>query len=224
MKGTGISTQGLGITPDHDHTTKSNVGHFLYVDPRDNLGKTAILQYTALQNSTKCLNFWYTSVNNDGFLQVREKYIDGIGNNITESMWEKPRYSLPSWQMAQVNLEAQPDIQGYKIQIYASVGTLNTSVMAIDDVEILEGSCPPFDHCSFERDTCGYGNWINDNFDWIRFSASDESDFDGPPLDITLDSTEGHSFIAPLGGHKIDDTATFMTSLIPKQYRCLVFW
>ena len=121
VKGTGISTQGLGITPDHDHTTKSNVGHFLYVDPRDNLGKTAILQYTTLQNSTKCLNFWYTSMNNDGFLQVREKYIDGVGNNITESMWEKPRYSLPSWQMAQVNLETKPDIQGYKIQIYASV-------------------------------------------------------------------------------------------------------
>ena len=223
-KGTGMNTQGLGFTPDHDHTTKSDVGHFMYLDPRGNIGKAAILQYKKQQNTSRCLNFWYTSQDNDGFLQVREKYIDGIGNNRTESMWEKPKYSLPSWQMAQVSLEPKPDMKGYKIQIYGSVGTRNTSVMAIDDLELLDGSCPPFDHCSFERGTCGYGNWISDDFDWIIFSSSEVSLFNAPPLDKTLESTEGHSFIAHLGGHRIDQSATFMTSLIPKQYRCLVFW
>ena len=97
-------------------------------------------------------------------------------------------------------------------------------MIAIDDVKFKEGACPALDYCSFEEGTCGFGNFISDEFDWIRFRSSEESEFIAPPLDMTLESTEGHSFIAPVAGRNMGDSATFITSLIPKKYQCLVFW
>ena len=224
LVGSGLSTQGLPFTPDHDFTSKSSVGRFRYTSPIDSAGQKAILEYDAWMNGTKCLNIWYVSRDNDGFLVVRQRYKDGQANNITERIWEMPKYSLPSWQLAQITLEDKDGYSGYKAQIYSTIGTKNTSTMAIDDVKIREGACPPLDHCSFEEGTCGYGNFISDQFDWIPFSASEGSDFVAPPTDKTLDSTEGHSFIAPISGHKRGDQATFITSLIPKKYQCIVFW
>ena len=224
MSATGQMTEGVVYTPDHDHTTKSSAGKFLYANPIDSIGKRAILESEKWKNGTKCLNIWYVTKDNDGFLRVLERYKDGVGNNITKAVWEMPKYGLPSWQLAQVTVQGKEDTMGYKVQISASIGTKNTSLMAIDDIKIKDGACPALDHCSFEQGTCGYGNFIGDQFDWIVFSASEESDFVAPPLDMSLGSTEGHSFIAPLTGHKAGHSATFITSLVPKQYQCLVFW
>ena len=224
LRGSGLTTQGLAYTPDHDHTTKSSTGKFLYASPKDSAGLRAIVEKRLWMNGTNCLNFWYVSKDNDGFVQVRERYQDGVGNNVTESVWEMPKYSLPSWQLAQVTVQEKEATTGYRVQIYASIGTKNTSMIAIDDVKFKEGACPALDYCSFEEGTCGFGNFISDEFDWIRFRSSEESEFIAPPLDMTLESTEGHSFIAPVAGRNMGDSATFITSLIPKKYQCLVFW
>ena len=223
--GTGFSTEGDQNTPDHDHTSKSSAGNFKYLPPIGNEGKRAILEYNKWKNGTRCLTLWYDSKDFNGFMQVRLRYKDGIANNISESMWEMPKYSLPSWQLAQVTLPDKEGMLAYKPQIYATVGTTNTSIMAIDDVQMREGACPKLDHCSFEEDSaCGYGNFINDDFDWIRFSSEESSDFIGPPNDMTLESTEGHSYIAPLTGRKMGNSATFITTLIPKKYHCMIFY
>ena len=100
----------------------------------------------------------------------------------------------------------------------------NLLMTAIDDIEVHTGACPATDQCDFEMDLCGYGNFISDEFDWIRFRSAEDSVFVGPAVDVSLDSTEGHSFIAPVGGKKLNDSATFLTPLISRDSRCLVFW
>ena len=224
LVGSGQSTEGIIFTPDHDHTTKSSAGKFLYTTPSEGPGQRAILESKDWKTGTRCLNMWYMARDNDGFLQVRERYRDGVANNETESVWEMPKFYLPSWQLAQITLQDKADKTGYKTQIFFSIGTKNISMMAIDDIRIKQGACPPLDQCSFESGTCGYGNFINDKFDWIVFSASEESNFVAPPTDMSLESTEGHSFIAPLTGHKMGDSATFITPLIPRRYKCMAFW
>ena len=111
------------------------------------------------------------------------------------------------------------------ISVLAPLLFLSRHVLGQEDCNVFkEGACPALDYCSFEQGTCGYGNFISDEFDWIRFRSSEESEFIAPPLDMTLESTEGHSFIAPIGGRDRGDSATFIPSLIPKKYQCLVFW
>ena len=65
---------------------------------------------------------------------------------------------------------------------------------------------------------------ISDVIATLLGNPTEDSEFIAPPLDMTLESTEGHSFIAPVGGRDRGDSATFITSLIPKKYQCLVFW
>ena len=114
---------------------------------------------------------------------------------------------------------------GYKVDITAKVGTHgDLAILAIDDLEVHTGDCPATTQCDFELDLCGYGNFISDEFDWIRFSSAEDSLFVGPAVDISLDNSEGHSFIAPVGGKKLNDSAAFITPLITRDMKCLVFW
>ena len=139
----------------------------------------------------------------------------------------KPNYDLASWQFVRIELAMNSDNEeavGYKVDIIAEVGNHKDALLALDDVEVQTGACPPTSQCDFEQDLCGYGNFISDGFDWIRFISAEDSVFVGPAVDISLDNTQGHSFIAPVGGHKLEDSATFLTPLISRDSKCLVFW
>ena len=225
-RGSGMELTGENFAPDHDHTTKSEFGSFLYVDPRKNEGKSAVLRYAKpAVNKTECLSLWYIS-QYDTALTAAQQYLDGEGNIIqTKEVWRKPAYDLASWQFVRVQLAMNSEeAVGYKVDLTAEVGTHKDALLALDDVEVQTGDCPPTTQCDFEQDLCGYGNFISDGFDWIRFSSAEDSVFVGPAVDISLDNTEGHSFIAPVGGHKMDDSATFLTPLISRDSKCLVFW
>ena len=226
-RGTGEQLMGQSIAPDHDHTTKSEHGTFLYVDPRGNEGKTAVLRGTKpAYNDTKCLTLWYTSAY-DNVVKVLQQYVDGSGDIIeAKEVWRKPSYDLGSWQFVRVQLEMKvPDAKGYKVDITAKIGSHEEkAITALDDIEIHTGDCPATDRCDFEQDQCGYGNFISDQFDWLRYSPAEDSVFVGPAVDVSLDSTQGHSFIAPVGGHKANESAAFITPLISRDSKCLVFW
>ena len=64
--------------------------------------------------------------------------------------------------------------------------------IAIDDVELLDNSCPPPGDCNFEKDMC---TWLNvpksDDFDWLRRSGSTPSSNTGPSTDHTTSSSVG---------------------------------
>ena len=226
-RGSGLELFGQSYSPDHDHTSKSEFGTFLYLDPRNNEGKTAVLRGTKpAYNDTKCLTLWYTSSYGNR-VKVLQQFVNGSGDIVeTKRVWTKPGYDLGSWQFVRVQLRMNSrKVKGYKVDITGEIGDHgDKAVTALDDIEIFSGDCPATDQCDFEEDDCGYGNFISDQFDWIRFSPAEDSVFVGPAVDMSLDTTDGHSFIAPVGGHKPNDSATFITPLISRDSKCLTFW
>ena len=64
--------------------------------------------------------------------------------------------------------------------------------VAIDDILIRDGSCPPPGFCNFESDMCLWHNdKTSDNFDFVRIKGSTTSNYTGPSTDHTLGTQQG---------------------------------
>lgn len=78
--------------------------------------------------------------------------------------------------------------------IEAIVGQSDAGDIAIDDIKIQEGDCPPPGSCNFEVDTCSYYNiegYGMDDFDWLRSAGGTVVAGTGPAVDHTSDSDAG---------------------------------
>ena len=73
------------------------------------------------------------------------------------------------------------------------VGQSFRSDIALDDIRILDGQCPPPGSCTFEFDMCGYnnGHHLGDQFDWLRTSGTTLTAGTGPQVDHTTNSDQG---------------------------------
>ena len=71
-RGTYMMTSSSGVTPEYDHTMGTNVGYFLYVDPRKSEGKIALLESASSFTPFKsmCMKMWYFTQGFNGFIQV----------------------------------------------------------------------------------------------------------------------------------------------------------
>jgi hypothetical protein len=64
--------------------------------------------------------------------------------------------------------------------------------IAIDDVSMTNGPCPPPASCDFETDQCSFSNDIgDDDFDWIRSSGGTTTLGTGPTADHTVGTSQG---------------------------------
>ena len=64
--------------------------------------------------------------------------------------------------------------------------------IAIDDVVLLDNTCPPPGDCNFETGMCTWTNVLQgDDFDWLRASGSTTSINTGPSIDHTTNSSGG---------------------------------
>ena len=79
----------------------------------------------------------------------------------------------------------------YKVVFEGVKGGSYTGDIAIDDVKIMSGSCPPPGDCSFEK---GFCTWTNtqkgDIFDWIIGGGITPSYSTGPSKDHTTGTGE----------------------------------
>lgn len=65
--------------------------------------------------------------------------------------------------------------------------------IAIDDVRMYDGVCPPEGSCDFEDDTCTWTNVLSDDFDWTRQAGNTASFGTGPSADHTLGDQQGRT-------------------------------
>lgn len=65
--------------------------------------------------------------------------------------------------------------------------------IALDDLSITNGLCPPFEYCSFEKSKlCGWTNEpTKDDFDWTRARGATASVRTGPSTDHTFGTSAG---------------------------------
>ena len=58
--------------------------------------------------------------------------------------------------------------------------------IALDDISMQDGQCPPQEECTFENvNLCGWKNIYGDNFDWTRSKGQTGSYHTGPSYDHT---------------------------------------
>lgn len=74
----------------------------------------------------------------------------------------------------------------------AVVELYHAGPIAVDDIKVQQGDCPPPGTCNFETDTCGYVNVQGmDDFDWLRSAGRTLVAGTGPAVDHTSDSDTG---------------------------------
>jgi len=64
--------------------------------------------------------------------------------------------------------------------------------IALDDLDVADGACPPPKACDFETDMCKWTNTPSgDQFDWTRDSGGTPSLGTGPTTDHTTGTRNG---------------------------------
>lgn len=67
--------------------------------------------------------------------------------------------------------------------------------IALDDISVQDGQCPPQALCTFDDPSmCGWRNIHGDNFDWTRSNGGTVSSGTGPRNDHTYGTTQGIGF------------------------------
>lgn len=176
--------KGMNNIPSRDHSTNTSSGQYAVL--LKNEGNLTSPLY-AHKMTDHCLRFWY-------FLQ---------GTNIdllkVFKLTFKPKIIIPLWKetgdanhlgewlysMITVKMNtSQTQI------IFTGIKKANNTIIALDDIKFLEGSCPLPGSCNFEADMCTWQNLPSPfslGGSWLRKSGS-ESD---SQLKLLIDHTTG---------------------------------
>ncbi|CAH3118157.1 unnamed protein product [Pocillopora meandrina] len=218
-------TTSIGTGPVADHTYGTVYGHYMYteVSPLNlNAGDTAHLRsprYPATQGS--CLQFWYHMYGRTiGTLNV---YVETF-SIFKSKVWSKTGNDSNIWNVAQVNIKSR---SGYQIVFEGVKGASYTGDIAIDDVKIMNGSCPSPGDCSFDDGMCTWTNArTGDTFDWIVGGGRTPSFLTGPSKDHTTGSGQ-YMFIETSSPRVPGDKAYLLSEPFDptsSSGRCLQFW
>ncbi|XP_052068054.1 uncharacterized protein LOC127707514 [Mytilus californianus] len=129
-------TTSPGTGPQHDHTTGSSNGHYIYLEGTDKpIGtKSELTSTTVKLDGTFCFTFWYHMFGKGmGTLNV---YIKS-GNRSTK-YWSQSGSQGDNWKFVKFDiLSSKP----YSIIFEGIRGDKFTSDIAIDDISLLQSSC-----------------------------------------------------------------------------------
>ncbi|XP_069014100.1 apical endosomal glycoprotein [Embiotoca jacksoni] len=191
---TGSSQPTNSSGPATDHTLGTEQGYYLsaqlWSHPAGSRGAmmTAVMEPTPPDG--ECLMFWYYMEGSDvGELCLYLQTHDSGKNPI--QLWTRRGDQGKHWRHGRATL-LSPDAP-YQVIFEAAVGDGPRRDIAIDDLIVLNGVCPPTGFCDFEMDFCG---WVNNpppgsGVDWDWFSG-DSEDYIGPSVDHSTESSLGH--------------------------------
>ncbi|RDD40325.1 MAM and LDL-receptor class A domain-containing protein 2 [Trichoplax sp. H2] len=221
--GAGVAGQ---WSPINDHTTYTSFGHSFFANMKSqSTGAVARLNSNELPPTAgSCLSFWYIAYgSNYGSLSVYTQ-IGGTLNKI----WSVPTTGITeaarAWLGMQVTVQSQ---QPYFITFEAARATSINGTVAIDDVNISPGVCPPLGDCSFEKGTCLWRNAVSlDKLDLLRWSGPTPTAGTGPSSDHTLGTDAGHfMYLESSLASKGDNAIFFSPEFGPRSTpRCFTFW
>ncbi|XP_071492659.1 MAM and LDL-receptor class A domain-containing protein 1-like [Diadema antillarum] len=182
------STSSYDTGPSGDHTT--GYGSYMYIEtssPRS-YGDIARLRspayFSANTNQTYCLNFWY-HMYGDTISTLNVKMADAMANS-TVMLYTLYGEQGDMWNEARLDVYSY--YQLFNIIMEGIRGSSYTGDIAIDDISLQSGSCPPQGQdidCDFEYGVCGWVQETDDDFDWSRNNGSTPSLDTGPSGDHT---------------------------------------
>ncbi|MBN3307353.1 MLRP2 protein, partial [Amia calva] len=212
-------------SPTEDHTLGTAHGYYLSAQlwkwPSKYTGQIATRLNKPTPHSGECLNFWYHMEGNSvgAFNIYLQKH-----HQSKVLLWVKRGNQGDLWRHGRVTI-LSPDSQ-YQIIFEAVAGEGQNGDIAIDDLLILNGPCPPEGLCDFEIDACG---WLNartgDNLDWTWNSGSVGDSSYVPSVDHTTNSALGHYLLFKADYMSKDKTALLLSEYMEATTAaCLVFW
>ncbi|XP_061173555.1 MAM and LDL-receptor class A domain-containing protein 2-like [Saccostrea echinata] len=216
--------------PVSDHTYGTAQGHYVYIEasaPR-RMGDKARIDspsFPATTGTGSCLTFWYSMYGRSiGSLNVYLR--QGTSSQLRTPIWTLSGNQGSRWRIAQTTINSPTS---FRLTFEGTVGSGYQGDIAIDDINLVSGACPPPGSCDFEKNLCTWTNVQgNDTFDWERHKGRTASFGTGPSTDHTLKTIYGsYMYIEASAPRKHGDKAwlasqTFESSKTP--IRCVTFW
>ncbi|XP_066300037.1 MAM and LDL-receptor class A domain-containing protein 1-like [Branchiostoma lanceolatum] len=235
-------TPSLFSGPDVDHTTNSDLGHYMFVDASGGGGNRAWLVSEHFQSTaSSCLSFWYHMTGlGSGTISVYKR-----SDGTLTKLWDRSGDQGNVWNQAQVDLSS---ITEFQLLIEAELGSFLFFVstdIAVDDMDFQAGPCanqvvttpsptmlpatfpPGTADCNFDlATTCGWIQDTSDDFDWIVQNSTTDTYGTGPSGDHTSGSAEGYYAFVDSTGVANDAKARILSPSLPASStgRCLRFW
>ncbi|TNM98369.1 hypothetical protein fugu_014615 [Takifugu bimaculatus] len=208
MRIRGSSQPANSSGPATDHTLGTEQGFYLsahlWNHPVGARGAmmTAVMEPTA--SDGECLMFWYYMEGSEvGELNIYLQTFENSRESVP--LWTQKGNQGKHWRHGRVTLRSSTP---YQVIFEAIVGTGERRDIAIDDLTVLDGHCPPTGVCDFEMDFCG---WVNSypvnpqsRVDWDWLSGESEGHH-VPSRDHTTNTALGHfAFFNPISHPKSD--------------------
>ncbi|XP_074544676.1 MAM and LDL-receptor class A domain-containing protein 1 [Halichoeres trimaculatus] len=224
---TGASKPSNSSGPSTDHTLGTEQGYYLsaqlYHHPEGSKGavKTALMQPTPPEG--ECLMFWYYMEGSGvGELNV---YVEASDSQIPSAqVWTRRGDQGKHWRHGRVTLLSPNN--PYQVVFEAVVGNEPLRDIALDDLTVLNGACPPPGFCDFEMDLCG---WVNSpsaesGMEWDWLSGDSEGRFI-PERDHTTNSALGHfAFFAAFEPDREETARLESETMEAVDQACLEIW
>ncbi|XP_076347182.1 MAM and LDL-receptor class A domain-containing protein 1-like [Tachypleus tridentatus] len=226
-----------------DHTTKTSFGNFLYLNLEQagkegkeagHLARIFSPVYEATEGS--CVSFWYHMT---GVMKESLNCYQYTSSGLSDPLWSTEGDLGLYWYGASFSV-LSPKLP-WQAAFEVILDGKRKAQVALDDIVVTEGFCPPPGFCDFEDDNCLWQNVHEnggflyedeekkhvemrvDDFDWQRHIAEDDM---GPMGDHTLGSAEGfYMLLDPRKPRLSGQRAVLMSErLSVKESICLEFW
>ncbi|MFT7812312.1 MAM and LDL-receptor class A domain-containing protein 2-like isoform X1 [Arapaima gigas] len=213
-------------SPALDHTLGTNHGYYLsaqmWKHPAGHMGRVLTSLSDPTPKSGECLNFWY-HMEGEGVGMLRV-YLQKLHSS-RELLWTISGDQGELWRHARVTVLS--DDTPYQVVFEAVAEDGLGRDIAIDDLLMLNGPCPPQGFCDFETDLCSWVRALpaSDGVHWDWTSASATNAGRVPPVDHTTNSDLGH-YIYYRKEMMMPATTAHLLSEYMKgsSSNCLVFW
>ncbi|XP_030849918.1 MAM and LDL-receptor class A domain-containing protein 1-like [Strongylocentrotus purpuratus] len=222
---------GFGETPTRltgpyiDHTTGTMTGYYAYIEADNRTpGSTAWLMTHMYPGAgVHCVEFYYYMYGaNIGTLSMFYKRNGAFSFTLFTITGDIGK----EWNVARVPIDLSEDFQ---LVFSASVGDGNLGDIALDDILLSQGSCPPVGNVDFED---GFESWTNDpspldDFDLVLGQGGTPSPSTGPSIDHTLETSEGTYVYIESSNTFAGQTGRFRSPTLPptsSNGRCIRFW
>ncbi|XP_012510252.1 PREDICTED: apical endosomal glycoprotein [Propithecus coquereli] len=212
--------------PQTDHTTETARGHYMMVDlspnalPRGQVASLTSEEYRPLAQPT-CLTFWYhLSLRSPGTLRV---HVEEGGRHPVLSIRAR---GGAAWRLGSVDVQAR---WAWRVVFEAVAAGVEASYVALDDLFLQDGPCPPPGFCDFESGLCGWSHlaWPGlGRYSWDWSGGATPSRYPHPAADHTLGTEAGHFAFFETGVLGPGGQAAWLRSepLPATQASCLRFW
>ncbi|XP_037401783.1 MAM and LDL-receptor class A domain-containing protein 1 isoform X2 [Pygocentrus nattereri] len=213
--------------PPTDHTLGTDQGYYLsaqlWKHPLGSRGSMLTQVNEPTAENGQCWMFWYHMAGRDN--SSLSVYLQQSHNSSTRVLlWSRSIEQGELWRHSKATVLSPHST--YQVIFEAVVGDGQVKDIAIDDLSVLNGPCPPNGLCDFEMDQCG---WVSSALSvhsvaWSWTSGTSAFGF-APEVDHTTNSALGHYMAFDTKYTSEEQIAYLQSELMqPVDHACLEFW